>query len=105
MLNLALRYAERSDNAKFRHVAIIKRGRRVLAIGWNTGWRHAEEDAIGKVRNRDHLKGATLISYRVNRRGLLRMAKPCPKCEKLIQAAEIEKVIYSDNLGIEQEYN
>jgi deoxycytidylate deaminase len=104
MIHLALRYAERSDNAKFRHVAIVKRGRRILAIGWNTGWRHAEHDAIGKVRNREYLKGATITSYRVNRKGELRNAKPCPRCDELIRAVGIERVIYSDENGDEMEY-
>ena len=105
MIHLAIRYAERSDNAKFRHVAIVKRGRKVLAIGWNTNWRHAEHDAIGQVRNKELLKGAIILSYRVNNSGQLRMAKPCKKCQELIESVGIKKVIYSDNDGIEREYD
>ena len=105
MNRIALRYYLKSDHARFKHVAIVKRGRKILAVGWNTGWNHAERDAIGSVKNPELLKGATLYSYRVSKREKLQNAKPCRECSELIRSVGIERVIYSDENGKEQEYN
>lgn len=101
---IALRHYHRSDHAKFKHVAIIKRGKRTLAVGVNTGWNHAERDAIGMVRNPELLRGATIESYRIGKREQFQNARPCPACEELIRSVGIERVIYSDEYGNEQEY-
>ncbi len=104
MTNLIFRYYIRSDNPRFKHVAIVRRGRRVIGIGWNTGWNHAERDAIRGIRNQELLKGSTLYSYRVSNSMHLRNAKPCPRCEALIRSVGISKVVYSGPNGEEKEY-
>lgn len=74
----------------------------LLANGWN----HAGPDGFGehaeahclRRANRRRLEGATLyVAATRSRNGKPVLAKPCPKCEKLVR--KCFRVIYRDNLG------
>lgn len=105
-IRLASRLAENSD-CHHRHGAVIVKGGRVMATGFNR-WRqpienvsnfnpdwssiHAEESALSKAGD---LKGATMIIVRINRRGEHRTSKPCDKCMERIERAGIKAITYT----------
>lgn len=72
------------------HVAILFKGRKVIAIGQNRlGGRntiHAERAVIEAVGDTAKLRGATLVVIRIGagEHGLMNSA-PCPACQCLIQ--------------------
>ena len=105
MLSLVQRHSKRSDHSIHKHVALIVRHGKIVTIAVNSGWRHAEENAI-RTTTPDLLRGATLLSFRVSKTNTLRNAKPCvvrgdgrPSCSELIKLAGIKKVVYSDSNG------
>jgi hypothetical protein len=72
------------------HVALVIRGRKILAIGQNRVCRkgnkhtiHAEADAIRALGDISKLRGATLFVIRISATGLLN-SKPCPSCQCLL---------------------
>ena len=103
-------------------MAIIYKGSRILAIGYNSdktepayyhcvhkhnisgmydicpGWhtfkRHAEVDAIKRCPEK-HLKGARMYVFRVTKDGEDAMAKPCSVCSQIIQDRGLRSVQYS----------
>lgn len=107
MTHLVKRHAARSSHPDYKHVAIIIKHGRIVAIRCNFGWKHAEERAIGSV-SPELLKGATLYSYRLNRSGLPGNAKPCRYrpdgkkcCDDLIKESGIKWVVYTNSAGEE----
>lgn len=79
-----------------RHVALIVKGGKVLAIGRNsydTG-NHAETCAMRQRWSSD-LQGATLYVIRIGRVQPYLLSKPCPNCEALIKESGIKRVIYT----------
>lgn len=111
MTSLVKRHAAKSSHPDYKHVCVIIRHGRIIAIRSNFGWKHAEERAIKSVKNPDDLRGATLYSYRLNRSGNLGNARPCRDrldgktcCNNLIKAAGIKLVIYTDCHGKEVTY-
>lgn len=107
-LDVAVRVAESSD-AVFKHGAVVVRGGSVLSIGVNK-WKnkdvpptapdvynpnitvHAEVDALSRVKD---ARGATIYVARVTKLGEERFSRPCPRCEKVLIAAGIKRVIYT----------
>lgn len=111
-LKQASRIAAESDVHKYKLGAVIERGGRVLAVGVNSYrtygrhyretddfpprsvWTyHAEEAALKAVGM--EANGATLYVSRVNKRGDVRMAKPCKDCMELIKKAGIKRIVYT----------
>ncbi len=89
------RYTEKS-NLNYVHVAILFRGRKILAIGQNrVSTRHgphhitihAEADAIRQLGDVSKLRGATLVVIRLSNSGP-RCSAPCPSCSRLIQKCQ-----------------
>lgn len=89
------------------HVAILFRGRKILAIGQNrlSTTRgpdrvtiHAEADAIRQLGDVSKLRGATLVVIRLSSAGP-RCSAPCPACARLIQKCQrvygLRSVIHS----------
>lgn len=58
---------------------------------------HAEIDAIIKART--DLTRASMLVVRINRKGDLKLAKPCSHCSAYIDHVGIRKVYYSTNEG------
>lgn len=98
----ALQRAAFRSPFNFRHAVLVVSGGRVLSLGYNTYCRHAEVNALSKLwaSNRS---GVVVYSVRFNRRGQLRMAKPCPACEAYLREYGIKSVVYSDREGQLQE--
>lgn len=100
---LAKKQAAKSCH-KYRHGAIIFKGGRVLAKGfnrnktsptWGSGYKgkiHAESDAIRRaVTAGTDIKGATLIVVRLDDGP----SKPCYKCMELIEKFGIKDVVHT----------
>lgn len=91
--------------------AVIVKGGRVLSTGINSlrytkdngrSWPslHAEEQAILKLLKQPnggkHLVGSTIYVSRVKKDGSVGLAKPCQKCQELIDAVGIRKIVYTE---------
>ena len=98
------------STVRCRHGALVARGRSVLAVGVNVafqcrkleGWsRHAEIAAlVACERVCGSLRGLTLVSARMGGDGLAAISKPCGACQRAIESAGIERVIYHDGAAI-----
>lgn len=90
----------------FMHGAAIVQRDKIVGTGYNkvhhTGIRnegiHAERDAIQNTTAR-HREGSILYVCRLNRKGQLKMSRPCSKCMKLIKKVGIGTICYSTNQG------
>tara|TARA_B100002052_G_scaffold298419_1_gene331853 strand:+ start:2078 stop:2470 length:393 start_codon:yes stop_codon:yes gene_type:complete len=74
----------------------------------NVVTRHAEMDAINKIKDKKKLKKASLWSIRykkVNGKYILGNAKPCIHCRNLAMKWGIKHVYYSDDNGQIQKEN
>jgi len=94
---------------KHRMGAVICKSGRVLSTGYNmVGHKssirefasiHAEEMAIMKLLNKPNglqlLCGATIYVTRIMKNSTCGLAKPCPKCQDLINSVGIKKVIHT----------
>jgi len=110
-IELATKLAKNSTHRYFHHGAIIGKGRRILAVGWNKpenhnkmvvrwphGSDHAEVDCLRQV-TRDQAKGTVLYSVRVRHSGTTGNAKPCRMCMSLIKSYGIKRVVYTKDDG------
>ena len=120
-LRLAIRRitgTEYSEHIQHRHAAVIVKAGRVLSVGRNrdkthpssvgvdrdgevfTRTIHAEMDAILKVKNKDHLKGATIYVARKGRNQKAGMSCPCKMCQGLINKYGLKKAVFTTEHGI-----
>ena len=120
-LRMALRKIESEDfseEIQQRHVAVIAKAGRILAVGRNrnkthpesitldeNGDRilksiHAELDAIFKVKNKEQLKGATIYVARLGRGGDPGMSCPCTMCQALINRYGLKRAVFTTDYGI-----
>lgn len=108
--NLSVKMAQSSSFSRARVGAVIEKGGRVLSVGVNKlrytkrngrPWPsiHAEEEAILRVlKEPDGLRKlhrSTLYVSRITKDGRLANAKPCSKCQQLIDAVGIRKVVHT----------
>lgn len=108
-----------SDHPDYKIGAVIVRQGIIISAACNTGTKshtyikkngkdfnktlHAEINAIFKVKNKDILKGATIVTYREKKDGTLGMSRPCPMCYELIKKFGIKKIQYTIDDGIKEE--
>jgi deoxycytidylate deaminase len=108
MLLLALKAAKVSDE-RFKVGAVAVTGGRVIGTTCNKGRNHptiledddiktqagicAERRLIGILGYK--VKGATIYVARVKKDGSFGLSKPCERCKKALNDAEIKRVIYS----------
>ena len=95
--SLLKKVASRSLHPTSFHAAIILKHGKPSAIGTNGAGKHAEEQALRKLRG--DAAGGILISVRLRRDGRWGMARPCPKCQKLLAKAKLKAVYWSDAEG------
>ena len=119
-LRLALRRIDGqqySQDIQHRHAAVIVKSGRVLSVGRNrdkthpesvgvdeggeafTRTIHAEMDAISKVKNKDHLRGATIYVARKGRNEKAGNSCPCEMCQGLIDKYGLKKAIFTTEYG------
>jgi hypothetical protein len=111
--NLAWEFAQELDERiTFKHVSLIFQKKNLVSIGTNVrkthpqakaaGYmfdqRHSELDALIRVprENRDNL---ILINYRFNKRGELRLSKPCTRCEPWVRQV-FKEILFSTSEGV-----
>lgn len=108
ILDLAVNMAMRS-NYNHRLGAVIFHGKKIISVGWNqintcrkklhpkyqnySGNLHAEVDAI--LNARCDLTGTSILVIRINKKGELRLAKPCSLCLLYLERVGIKKIYYS----------
>jgi deoxycytidylate deaminase len=119
-LKLALRRIdgeEYSQGIIHRHAAVIVKAGRVLSVGRNrdkthpdavgvdkdgevfTRTIHAEMDAFSRVKNKNHLKGATIYVARKGRNDEAGMSCPCKMCQGLINKYGLKKAVFTTEYG------
>ena len=120
-LKLALRRIDGEDysqDIQHRHAAVIVKAGRVLSVGRNRDKTHpdsvgvdedgelfartihAEMDAILKVKNKEHLKGATIYVARKGRNQKAGMSCPCKMCQGLISKYGFKKAVFTTEHGV-----
>jgi deoxycytidylate deaminase len=60
---------------------------------------HAEMDAISRVKNKQHLKGATIYVARKGRNQKAGMSCPCKMCQGLISKYGLKKAVFTTDYG------
>ena len=95
-LEIAIKNGKKSKHPKMFHVAIVIKGGKILSIAANSERKHAEDNAIRRMKKPWKCK---IISLRVNKQNDLRMARPCDRCMKLIAKSGISTVFYSNQEG------
>lgn len=114
LLEIAIKIARKSIKGQYNFVALITdRKDKILSIGLNSYikthplqakyalrvglqgkiYLHSEIDALIRARNIPN----KMYVVRVNRKGEIRYAKPCPICLQAILCSEIKEVYYTIN--------
>lgn len=97
---------------KYRVGASIYIGNKLISVGWNSKkthpdnesifkWHHAETAALIGTSKRD-LSKATIYVVRLTRTNRISISKPCEGCQRMLKAAGITRIVYTDRLGIPQ---
>lgn len=95
MIEMCRVLAQDIEGRDFRHVSVILNKNKIIAVGTNIrkshpdaiakGYRydepHSELRAFSKVPYSLRNSNLTLVNFRFNRQGVLRIAKPCSKCQ------------------------
>jgi len=103
-----MRVAKTSKHEKWQLGAVLTRGSTFLSSAPNKfrnhPWishlhatRHAEMEAVRKCLN--GTRGSTIYVARVDKNGLPRMARPCPKCMNALYHAGVREVVYTTDEG------
>ena len=84
---------------QFKHGAVLMHGKKVIAAANNTHKYHAERRAL-MVCPRHYLKNkraAECVMYvaRVNNQGCTALSKPCPACQRVIEAMNVRVVFFT----------
>jgi len=108
---IAEKQALKSTHAKHRMGAVIVKGGRVLATGYNElrpssiigrPTLHAEASAILKLLKENRLEdliGSTLYVTRFTRGGTISCSRPCEHCTNLIRSVGIRSVLFISEEG------
>lgn len=102
--------AKLSERRRAKTGAAIFLGNRLVAIGFNNyrsnprqrvgpfRWEHAETNCLVGSNKLD-LGRAILYVARVHADGTIHMARPCPDCQRILLAAGVYRVWYSNEKG------
>lgn len=106
--------AKKSNMERYQIGCVCFKGKRIISYGFNQvrstsripnkykkfpNSLHAEQHAIMKIRNKEILKGSSILVVRVNRSGEFLMAKPCENCLNTIRFFGIKEIFYSNEDG------
>ena len=105
---LRKRLAARDDSYPFLHGAVLFKGPRIYATGFNqpryvrwphlfgieTNTLHAEVACIHGIPD-ETVRGKDLLVVRINRSGDLANSKPCSNCQRLMEIKGIRRCYYS----------
>lgn len=104
---------------------VVVRGHRIISSGHNSqhkthafqtkidkeffgcecaGYLHAETDALlPLIRNKSDLSNVSIYVYRKMGNGNMGMARPCPRCMKMIKKCGIKTIYYTTQDGFASE--
>jgi len=106
-LKFCMKIVTKSKSYHYKHVSILVKSGRILAIAYNRndrpgklryafygnrGW-HSELAALSKFKP-DEIKGATLYTLGINQNGNLIFGCPCLQCQTLIRQYNLKGVYY-----------
>ena len=113
-VELSRRMIDRPDS-KYKHFSFIVCGQTIFSIGVNNttkthplaqkyGHRfastHSEINALGRFPYAIRLlRNYDMVNVRLNKKGIVRLAKPCIHCQQLLMAFHIQNIYYSTNSG------
>jgi pyrimidine deaminase RibD-like protein len=86
----------RKSPHNFKHVAIVERAGKILAIGYNHDGIHAEESALKKLWPSERI-GTRVVSLRFTKTG--KLAASLAVVSKLLLESGVKKVTYSTPEG------
>ena len=88
--------ANKSNHPKHKHAALIFHNGELIAWSNNQGNSHAEWRAIQIAKIHGYKEGLVLLSIAINKKGELKLAKPCKACQYYIGTCKmIKTVLYS----------
>lgn len=105
-LRIATKIAEANPGEKWKLGAVIRKGGRVMAVGWNIDkndplnvdgdWSacsvHAEMAALRQVND---ASGAIVYVARITPGGKIAMAKPCVRCQSELRLAGVKRALFT----------
>lgn len=112
---IAAKQAKKSPHKQHKLGAVIVKGSRILAVGYNslrpssllgTHTLHAEAAAVLKLlkaRRLSDLAGAEMYVTRFTRGGSVGLSKPCIHCRSLLASVGIRTVYYTTDEGTTEE--
>lgn len=108
-IKLALKIAETSQH-NFPMGAVIVIGNRIMGVGVNKYRTHPQQinsytkinaesihAELSAIISSSQTKGATIYIARIRMDGSWGMAKPCACCSKILEVAEIKRVVYTND--------
>lgn len=105
-LEIATKIARANPSDHWKLGAVVRKGGRVLAVGWNVDknvpenvemdWAacsvHAEVSALKQVSDPS---GSIVYVARVTRGGRVGMAKPCKRCRAYLTDVRVKRAVYT----------
>jgi len=108
-MKYAIEAADLVTHTRYKVGAALFIGNKLISLGWNVNkthpeqqsvfrWQHAEMAALVGIHKHD-LTRAHIYVARVTMTGLLRIAKPCDDCQRILRAAGIRRAYYTSRDG------
>lgn len=104
-----------------RHFSFLLRKNKIMSFGMNHITKthplvvkyeypypfiHSELSSIVRFPGPSHeLRNCTLVNIRLGKRNDILLSRPCRCCQKIIVAFSINKVVYSNEYGLFEEFN
>jgi hypothetical protein len=111
LIKLSFAMIDFPNSRRAKHFSFILIRNKVVSMGWNMGFKthplahkmghrydsiHSELHCIKKFPHPvSELARCKLFNVRVNRKGKVRLSKPCLKCQKLLEIFNLREVWYT----------
>jgi len=90
--SLLLRRSRDSLHHRYRHIALLAKGKQIFAVATNSPGHHAEINALVKAGSCS--KGATLYTLMTRASdGSVGNGSPCPCCMEALSQAKVKRVV------------
>lgn len=96
---------------QWRVAAVLVKGGRVLSTGVNRYRNHPSKVCLGGVsfhaeevalKKAGDVRGATIYVARVTRSGILGLAKPCERCQELLEDHGVHTAVWTTPYGFDK---
>lgn len=96
-----IKVARTSRHKKMQHAAFVFCGGALMNSASNSQYVHAEVNALRQVAPKalEPQRRLTVLSVRVTKRGLLRLARPCEECMVYMKEKGVQTVLFSTDAG------